>query len=155
MLNLLIGTYDHNRQMRFLVSDGFEGFGFLGFESPQECGMVIDTGGLRLLVQQHAINFWSSKVELSRCAAFGSAEVDERRRVRVELSIPTMLPPNGNIITMGKLIFPDEVEKVTGQYLLDPVMLKRNYGLLAPRCIVQVGEDWTVPVLVKNLYRKV
>ena len=148
-LDVSFGDFKHKRPLKFLVSDGFVGFGFVGLESQQAMGVVIDTGRSKILIQNHVIRFWRSKSDLCKCAAVESVD-DGEKRVKVVIAIPTVLPPFANVITTGKLIFPEGVEKVKGQYLIDPVWLRTGYGLMAPRTVVHVGDSFEVPILVKN-----
>ena len=147
---MAIGSYEHAVMTEFLVSDAFSGFAFFGLEEQREFGVVIDTGRSQLLIRDHTIPFWRSKSELVRCAAVEAKKIDNSIRIKVELTIPTVLPANSNVITTGKLIFPPGVEPVKGQYLIDPVLLRQEYGLLSPRTVVKVGDDCSVPVLIKN-----
>ena len=149
-MDLKMGDYNCRSRVRFLVTNGFCGFGIFGLLSQAEAGMVIDTGRNKTYVQQFTLNYFMSKSELCRCAAVETCETEEMRRVKVELAIPTVLPPLGNVITTGRLVYPEGVEPASGEYVLDPVLLRRHYGLLSPRCVAKVGKDGTIPILIKN-----
>ena len=149
-MELSIGSFSCRTKICFSVTNGFRGFGIFGLNSQRDCGMVIDTGRSQIYVQQHTLAYYSSKSELCRCAVVESSKEEEKMRIRVELAIPTVLPPLGNVITTGKLVFPEGMEFKKGEYVLDPVDLRRHYGLLSPRCVAKVGEDGTIPVLIKN-----
>ena len=147
-----MGSFEHSEMIEWYVSSELESFAFIGLETQKDLGLVIDIGKSQILVQNFIIPFWTSRSELLSVAAVSKPESEEGL-IKVELSLSATLPPFSNVIAQGKLVFPDGVTPSAGEYVIDPVLLRREYGLLSLRTVVtavQSGNDFLVPVSIKN-----
>ncbi|MEL6804748.1 MAG: hypothetical protein AAFO91_13310, partial [Bacteroidota bacterium] len=141
-----------SKQVEFKVTDGIQGFAFVGLNEMKRWGMVIDAATETVNFRDRRIPFFETKANLmSSCAAMGSEDpsVNEPKGFTVRLTESIVVPPMTDMVVNG-IIKESESEVPNGEYRFDPVTLKQRYGMIAPRAVVTVRSDRQVPLMLKN-----
>ena len=139
--------------VKFKVSQGIEGFAFMGLKEMKKWGMVIDAQKETVVFRDKCVPFFQTKAKLMlSCAALGTEEAPTDKSpvgLSVRLTESVVLKPNADmmvtgIVDIGSNFVPDQT------FSFDPITLKERYGLMAPRAIMKVGSDRKVPILLKK-----